>query len=70
MKTKSLTTRLTDFLTDFEKKKPTVLQSSIALNDVAYGLPKERWFPGGHLGIFWVGLCRPCCPGLQIGTPF
>ena len=26
--------------------------------------------PGGggeHLGIFWVGMCRP---GLQIGTPF
>ena len=23
--------------------------------------------PGGHLGIFWVGMC---CPGLQIGTPF
>ena len=22
---------------------------------------------GGHLGIFWVGMCRP---GLQIGTPF
>ena len=22
---------------------------------------------GGHLGIFWVGECRP---GLQIGTPF
>ena len=22
---------------------------------------------GGHLGIFWVGVCRP---GLQIGTPF
>ena len=22
---------------------------------------------GGHLGIFWVGRCRP---GLQIGTPF
>ena len=21
----------------------------------------------GHLGIFWVGMCRP---GLQIGTPF
>ena len=21
----------------------------------------------GHLGIFWVGVCRP---GLQIGTPF
>ena len=21
---------------------------------------------GGHLGIFWVGMCRP---GLQIGTP-
>ena len=21
---------------------------------------------GGHLGIFWVGICRP---GLQIGTP-
>ena len=23
--------------------------------------------PGEHLGIFWVGMCRP---GLQIGTPF
>ena len=23
--------------------------------------------PGGHLGIFGVGMCRP---GLQIGTPF
>ena len=22
---------------------------------------------GGHLGIFWVGMC---CPVLQIGTPF
>ena len=22
---------------------------------------------GGHLGIFWVGMCRPV---LQIGTPF
>ena len=22
---------------------------------------------GGHLGIFWVGMCRP---GLQISTPF
>ena len=22
---------------------------------------------GGHLGIFWEGMCRP---GLQIGTPF
>ena len=22
---------------------------------------------GGHLGIFWVGMCRP---ELQIGTPF
>ena len=22
---------------------------------------------GGHLDIFWVGMCRP---GLQIGTPF
>ena len=22
---------------------------------------------GGHLGILWVGMCRP---GLQIGTPF
>ena len=22
---------------------------------------------GGHLGIFWLGMCRP---GLQIGTPF
>ena len=24
-------------------------------------------FPGGHLGIFWVGMYRP---GLQIGTLF
>ena len=23
--------------------------------------------PGGHLGIFWVGMCRL---GLEIGTPF
>ena len=29
---------------------------------VALGTPG-----GGHLGIFWVGMCRP---GLQIGTPF
>ena len=38
---------------------------------------QRRWVPyipcacpprgGGHLGIFWVGMCRP---GLQIGTPF
>ena len=28
----------------------------------------DWWSPGGgHLGIFWVGMCRP---GLQIGTPF
>ena len=25
------------------------------------------YLPGGHLGTFWVGMCRP---GLQIGTPF
>ena len=25
------------------------------------------WGGGGHLGIFWVGVCLP---GLQIGTPF
>ena len=29
---------------------------------VALGTPG-----GGHLGIFWVGMCRT---GLQIGTPF
>ena len=29
---------------------------------LVYSLPR-----GGHLGIFWVGMCRP---GLQIGTPF
>ena len=28
---------------------------------------KPREGGGGHLGIFWVGMCRP---GLQIGTPF
>ena len=22
---------------------------------------------GGHMGVFWVGMCRP---GHQIGTPF
>ena len=28
----------------------------------------DKWDTrGGHLGIFWVGMCRP---GLQIGTPF
>ena len=30
----------------------------------------EIWYStpgGGHLGIFWVGMCRP---GLQIATPF
>ena len=34
----------------------------------AKGRGRERpWRrPGGHLGIFWVGMCRP---GLQIGTP-
>ena len=32
-------------------------------------LSQSAHFPpgGGHLGIFWVGMCRP---GLQIGTPF
>ena len=25
-----------------------------------------QYYPGGQLGIFWVGVCRP---GLQIGTP-
>ena len=29
--------------------------------------PKGCYPRGGHLGIFWVGMCRP---GLQIGTPF
>ena len=27
----------------------------------------EVFARGGHLGIFWVGMCRP---GLQIGAPF
>ena len=30
-----------------------------------YGILSPRG--GGHLGIFWVGMCRP---GLQIGIPF
>ena len=43
--------------------------------EVAVSSPR----PGGggrHLGIFWVGMCRPgpgaygLLPGLQIGTPF
>ena len=29
--------------------------------------PSQNSGGGGHLGIFWVGMCRP---GLQIGTPF
>ena len=36
------------------------------------GTVKSEWMrsrvdlsPGGHLGIFWVGMC---CPGPQIGT--
>ena len=33
----------------------------------ARGGSEERKSPGGHLGIFWVGMCRP---GLLIGTPF
>ena len=31
---------------------------------------RRKYVSGGggrHLGIFWVGMCRP---GLQIGTPF
>ena len=30
-------------------------------------LSTQRFTPGGHLGIFWVGMCGP---GLQIGTLF
>ena len=29
--------------------------------------PRQIEARGGHLGIFWVGMCLP---GLQIGTPF
>ena len=32
-----------------------------------YSLEQEEEPGGGHLGIIWVGMCRP---GLQIGTPF
>ena len=32
-----------------------------------YDASKTNKPPGGHLGIFWVGMCRPV---LQIGTPF
>ena len=34
---------------------------------VGSGLQVDGPGGGGHLGIFWVGICRP---GLQIGTPF
>ena len=30
-------------------------------------ISKLAQLPGGHLGIFWVGMCRLA---LQIGTPF
>ena len=40
---------------------PTVCLQNLELQEGGW---KAR---GGHLGIFWVGMCRP---GLQIGTPF
>ena len=41
------------------------IDSRAALND--RDLDPGGGSGGGHLGIFWVGMCRP---GLQIGTPF
>ena len=37
--------------------------------DLGQGKARAAKHPGGggHLGILWVGMCRP---GLRIGTPF
>ena len=42
-------------------------KKKIAYNYSDPGGTLEKLNPGGHLGIFWVGMCRP---GLRIGTPF
>ena len=40
---------------------------TLSSSEILY--PSTHWalIPGGHLGIFGVGMCRA---GLQIGTPF
>ena len=40
---------------------------SIMCTNMEKGGNSAPCWGGGHLGIFWVGTCRP---GLQIGTPF
>ena len=47
--------------------KLTSHQKKMNLNIVMSATSKGHHAPGGHLGIFWVGMCRP---ELQIGTPF
>ena len=42
-----------------------VVEASLLLGHLRF--QNTGWTPGGHLGIFWVGMCSP---GLQIGTPF
>ena len=50
-----------DELLVFLKQLENALGGLVCIN------PAETQPRGGHLGIFWVGMCRA---GLQIGTPF
>ena len=45
----------------------TQLITHIGLRLGLHVMSLARGGRGGHLGIFWVGMCRQ---GLQIGTPF
>ena len=48
-------------------KMEEITQQSKILAIKWKGWREEGLGGGGHLGIFWVGMCHP---GLQIGTPF
>ena len=50
---------------ELRRKKDAICLTS---NSWHYSCPRSVYCrPGGHLGTFWVAMCRP---GLQIGTPF
>ena len=57
----------------YNKLTESTTELAISIRENAIGkkhnIRKQRTVTarGGHLGIFWVGMCRP---GLQIGTPF
>ena len=63
---------------DIKRPRKIYIKDFLRLNDSRISSIERRenytkeliTHPGGggeHLGIFWVGVCRP---GLQIGTPF